>query len=95
MGMYDQLGFLCSGRDIVFGTNLPGLTNIFIEKDFAEKESISTLYQLMGRAGRMGKSFCASILLHSEKGIQKLMSLGSNLAVDENIDHLFSMSYIR
>jgi DNA replication protein DnaC len=81
MGIYDKLLFLCSGKDIVFGTNLPGLTNVFIDESFASDQSISTLYQLMGRVGRMGRSYHANIILNSEEGVRKILSM------ENNIDH--------
>jgi hypothetical protein len=81
MSIYDKLLFLCSGKDIVFGTNLPGLTNVFIDEPFASEQSISTLYQLMGRVGRMGRSYHATIILNSEEGVSKVLSM------EGNIDH--------
>jgi len=81
MSIYDKLLFLCSNKDIVFGTNLPGLTNVFIDEAFASQQSISTLYQLMGRVGRMGRSYHATIILNSEEGVRKILSM------ENNIDH--------
>jgi len=79
MSIYDKLMFLCSNKDVVFGTNLPGLTNVFIDGSFAAEESVSTLYQLMGRVGRMGRSYHANIILNSEQGVEKVLSLGTNI----------------
>jgi hypothetical protein len=79
MSIYDKLVFLCSNKDVVFGTNLPGLTNVFIDGSFAAEESVSTLYQLMGRVGRMGRSYHANIILNSEQGVEKVLSLGTNI----------------
>ena len=79
MTMYKDLFFICSCKDIVFGTNLPNLVNVFITKEFAERESVSILYQLMGRVGRMGRSHCANIILDSEESVSKILSLDSNM----------------
>lgn len=79
MNIYDKLLFLCSGKDIVFGTNLPGLTNVFIDESFAANQSISTLYQLMGRVGRMGRSYHANIIMNSEAGVSKVLSMEGNI----------------
>jgi len=79
MTMYKDLFFICSCKDIVFGTNLPDLVNVFITKEFAEVESVSILYQLMGRVGRMGRSHCANIILDSEESVTKILSLDSNM----------------
>lgn len=87
MSIYDKLLFLCSGKDIVFGTNLPGLTNVFIDESFASEQSISTLYQLMGRVGRMGRSYHANIILNSEEGVGKILSMEGNID-HESASHL-------
>lgn len=79
MSLYPKLAFLCSDKSIVFGTNLPNLTNIFIDSSFAEKESVPTLYQLMGRVGRMGRSYHANIVLNSETAVNKILSFHDNL----------------
>jgi hypothetical protein len=94
MNLYDSLAFLCSGKDIVFGTNLAGLTNIFIDSSFALEQSIPTLYQLMGRVGRMGRSYHANIFLNNEASVRKILSLETNLdeATIRYIDTLFISS---
>ena len=79
MLLYKDLFFVCSCKDIVFGTNLPGLVNVFITKEFAEKESIAILYQLMGRVGRMGRSYHANIMLDDEQSVLKILCLDSNV----------------
>lgn len=79
MSIYKNLCFICSCKDIVFGTNLPNLVNVFISKEFAMSNSIPILYQLMGRVGRMGKSFHANIILDDENSVQKILSLDSNI----------------
>lgn len=83
MSIYRQLFFICSCKDIVFGTNLPDLVNVFITREFAEKENIPILYQLMGRVGRMGRSYHANIILDSETSVQKILSLDKNV---DNVD---------
>jgi len=74
MSQYQQYSFLCSDKDIVFGTNLPNLCTIVIDPSFLLSQPISHLYQLMGRVGRIGKSYHATILIPSEEGIKKMMS---------------------
>ena len=86
MKLYPKLAFLCSDKSIVFGTNLPNLTNIFIDSSFAEKESVPTLYQLMGRVGRMGRSYHANIIMNNEKAVDKILSFHDNLD-ERGVDH--------
>lgn len=73
MNRYPDLLFLCSGKEIVFGTNLPGLVNIFIDSSFGDKEHPNTLYQLMGRAGRMGRSYHANVIVNSDVTLEKIL----------------------
>lgn len=74
MDLYPHLLFLCSGKEIVFGTNLPALTNIFIDASFGDTEHANTIYQLMGRAGRVGRSYHANIIVNSPVTLQKIMN---------------------
>lgn len=73
MDKYLDLLFLCSGKEIVFGTNLPGLVNIFIDSSFGNSEHPNTLYQLMGRAGRMGRSYHANVIVNSDITLKKIL----------------------
>jgi hypothetical protein len=75
MDFYSQYSFLISNNSIVFGTNLPNLCTIIMDADFVESHPISHLYQLMGRVGRMGKSYHANIILPNESAMIKIMSL--------------------
>ena len=79
MAVYRELFMIFSCKDIVFGTNLPGLVNVYIGGDFAAAESVPTLYQLMGRVGRMGRSYHANIILDSAASVQKVLSLDCNV----------------
>jgi len=94
MSVYHELLFLLSGKDIVFGTNLPNLTNIFIDSSFAKEESIAVLYQLMGRVGRMGRSYHANVIVDSDEGLEKILSLHHNTDQDSMtiIESLFTAS---
>lgn len=74
MDLYAHFLFLCSGKEIVFGTNLPSLTNIFIDASFGETEHPNNIYQLMGRAGRMGRSYHANIIVNSPITLHKILN---------------------
>ena len=89
MRVYNQILFFCSGIDVVYGTNLSSLENIFIDDDFAKNVTIPTLYQLMGRVGRIGRSYHANIITNSENTIQKLFSLDDNIDKENDIEKLF------
>lgn len=54
----NQLAFLVSGKAICYGADLP-ITSVIIDPEFSRNNSISTLFQLLGRAGRVGSSFVA------------------------------------
>jgi len=60
------ISFLFADRSIVYGTNFP-FSNVFIDEAFAKESSLNTLYQLIGRAGRVGKSYMAKVCLIGEE----------------------------
>lgn len=74
LSYYRHLAFLCASDDITFGTDLPGIVNIVITAGVGERIPSGMLYQLMGRAGRVGKSYHANIIAGSEIVLKKLLS---------------------
>ncbi|MAI14436.1 MAG: hypothetical protein CMM15_10490 [Rhodospirillaceae bacterium] len=89
MKIYNDLSFFCAGLDVVYGTNLAGLINIAIDQEFARDVSIATLYQLMGRVGRIGRSYHANIIANHESTVQKLLCLDENIDIDNDIEKMF------
>jgi len=67
------LPFLFSTYYISYGANYP-LFHVIIDDDFAIKHSIQTVFQLMGRAGRVGKSWIARIHFTGKAGPEKLIN---------------------
>lgn len=57
----DNFKFIMSTPSIVYGTNI-SLSIIDIDESFLRESTKSTLYQLIGRAGRKGKSNSAMII---------------------------------
>lgn len=82
MKVLKQLSFLFAGKEIVFGTNIEGLTHLFIDKSFGDTASRNVLYQLIGRAGRMGQSYQAFIAVNGQKTLETMMSFVNH--VDED-----------
>lgn len=60
MAENNSLAYLVSDIAISFGINYP-INKILVMEDFSNKYSLNTLFQLFGRAGRVGKSWYASI----------------------------------
>lgn len=89
MKLYKYFSFFGSGMDIVYGTNLASLVNIMIDYEFGKNVSIPTLYQLMGRVGRMGRSYHANIITNHEEIVEKLLSLDENDEKHNDIELLF------
>jgi hypothetical protein len=89
MKLYPNLSFFCSGKEIVYGTNLSGLVNIFIDSDFMNTINIPELYQLMGRVGRMGRSYHANIITMNEETVNKLLSFDESFESENDIERLF------
>ena len=95
MKLYQYLSFLVSGKEIVYGTNLSSLINIFIDNDFAEHVSISELYQLMGRVGRVGRSYHANIITTDEVTVKRLLSLEDNVEKENEIETIFHKNKVQ
>lgn len=60
-----NLAFTVSDVGIAYGTNVP-LNRIIATKDFTDAYSINTVYQLIARAGRVGKSWIAEAFIDAE-----------------------------
>ena len=54
----NELAFIIADNSICYGTNYP-INRVFITKEFSNEHSIFTIFQLMGRAGRVGRSWKA------------------------------------
>jgi hypothetical protein len=60
-----KLAYLISDASISYGTNYP-INRVFISSDFNQKYSINTIFQLMSRAGRVGKSWIAEAFIDND-----------------------------
>tara|TARA_Y100000389_G_scaffold92145_1_gene88719 strand:- start:10626 stop:13328 length:2703 start_codon:yes stop_codon:yes gene_type:complete len=60
-----SLAFVISDYDICYGTNYP-FNTVIITDDFAYHHSLNTLFQLMGRAGRVGRSWTANAIVPND-----------------------------
>jgi len=53
---FGELAYLISNKDILYGANYP-LNNVIIQDSFVKLYSINTIFQTMGRAGRIGQAW--------------------------------------
>ena len=60
-----MLAFVIADYNISYGTNYP-FNTVVITEDFTRNHSMNTLFQLMGRAGRCGKSWTANVFVPQE-----------------------------
>jgi hypothetical protein len=67
-----ELAFVISDESICYGANYP-FGHVIVEDEFALKHSIGTMFQLWGRAGRIGKSWSANAHLTGKKSEYKFM----------------------
>jgi hypothetical protein len=68
-----KMNFIVSGKEIVFGTNIDGLTGLTIDKDFSDPANRSVLLHLIGRIGRVGMSYEARVMVDSTESLLKIM----------------------
>jgi hypothetical protein len=69
----DYFKFILSTPSIVYGTNI-SLSIIDIDSSFFEHSTKNTLYQLIGRAGRKGKSQSATIIFRDPRMLNIIFS---------------------
>ena len=69
----DCFKFILSTPSIVYGTNI-SLSIIDIDSSFFEQSTKNTLYQLIGRAGRKGKSQSATIIFRDPRMLNIIFS---------------------
>lgn len=67
-----HLACLFSSPDIVYGTNM-SLITVFIGSGYGRIATRNSLYQLIGRAGRTGKSHKAKVLFQDLDTMRKAM----------------------
>ena len=68
----DLFQFIISTPAFVYGTNI-SLSIIDIDKSFVNDSTKNTLYQLIGRAGRRGKSDSAMIIFRDNEMINMII----------------------
>ena len=69
----NKFSFLYSSHELVFGTNVEGLTNLFVDQEFGNQRPRPHLYQLIGRAGRAGHSYEAHVYTNHPQTVEKIM----------------------
>jgi len=76
MASLGQLAYIIGDVSICYGTDYP-INKIIVTNEFAEKHSIYTLFQLFGRAGRVGRSWNAYIYI-PESVAERIMKYAQN-----------------
>jgi hypothetical protein len=75
-----RLSILFATPDITYGTNM-SLISIYIDKYYGHQATHNSLYQLIGRAGRVGKSYKARVLFEDIEVMKKAL-----LETDDNFE---------
>jgi hypothetical protein len=89
----NKLTYLITDSSICYGTNYP-ISRVFVTDDFSDAHSSNTLFQLLGRSGRVGKSWKAEGYI-SDKIAKKLQNFIHNpddksaLIEANNMDNTF------
>jgi replicative superfamily II helicase len=76
----DSFKFILSTPSIVYGTNI-NLSIIDIDTSFIVDSTKNTLYQLIGRAGRKGKSHSATIIFRNNDMLDMILE-NNNLNIE-------------
>ena len=62
------LAYIICDESLCYGTNFP-ISNVILEDDLAQRLSMNEMFQLIGRAGRVGQSWTARAFLQP-KGVE-------------------------
>jgi hypothetical protein len=79
-----KLAYIVADSSIAYGTNVP-INNVIVTKDFSDIHSINTIYQLISRAGRVGRSWIAEAFIDETCSQKMINSIQSN-SQDYNIE---------
>jgi hypothetical protein len=58
----NQLAIVVSNKKIIYGSNYP-IRTVITDDEFSEKHSMNSLFQLFGRAGRVGLAYRATVYI--------------------------------
>ena len=72
-----SLAYIVSDASIAYGTNIP-LNRVIATKDFCDTSSLNTIYQLISRAGRVGRSWIAEAFIDKNCANRIIDSIKTN-----------------
>jgi hypothetical protein len=86
------LAYIISDVSICYGTNYP-INRIVVTDEFATQHSMNTLFQLFGRAGRVGRSWIAMIYVSetvADKLVNYIQKIDSHNVEANNMTNVFT-----
>jgi len=92
MASNGDLAYIVADVSICYGTNYP-INRVIVTDEFADQHSINTLFQLLGRAGRVGRSWVAEAYMSSriaQKLIAYTRNMPDNMIEPNNMIHVFN-----
>ena len=92
MNRKDNFRFILSTPEIVYGTNI-SLSIIDIDSKFLQYCTKNILYQLIGRAGRKGKSHSAMIIFRDDGMFQMILEQSNKNIEAEEVEDNFKMLF--
>ena len=80
-----QLAYLISDYSICYGTNYP-IYRVFITDNFSNICSVNTLFQVLGRTGRVGKSWIGSAYLSNNAARKLIKSVQDDKDISNKLE---------
>jgi hypothetical protein len=90
MASEGKLAYLIADSSICYGTNYP-INRVFITQDFVDVHSLNTLFQLLGRAGRVGQSWKAEAYITKNIAVKLMEFVNGTVNNDDELKNILDM----
>lgn len=90
MASEGKLAYLIANNAIAYGTNYP-INRVFVLDDFSKIHSLNTLFQLLGRAGRVGQSWKAEAFISEDASNKLIEYIKGNISNNIELDNILDM----
>lgn len=89
MKVYNSFLFFCCSKEIIYGSNLASLCNIYLMGVVADTLTTPEIYQLLGRIGRTGLSFHSNLFIDDDKTLFRILNFDESFEKETYVESEF------